>query len=181
MTTRSRNLKALSLAILLASLVLLPSAVLAFQEVDLNATCAEGATEGEECGMEDGHPTTEGTCQSAGADLLVCTAAEATGGSGSGTPAAATTIEPRELDNVLGTSSIPELLARIITIFTGISGSIALLMFVYGGVLWLTSRGNADQVEKGKKAIVWAVIGLAIIFGGYAILRTLFTALGAQL
>ncbi|MEA3248928.1 MAG: TrbC/VirB2 family protein, partial [Patescibacteria group bacterium] len=85
------------------------------------------------------------------------------------------------LPNPLGTGSIPELLARIITIFTAIAGSVALLMFVYGGIMWLSSGGNKERIETGKKAVVYAVIGLAIIFGSYAILRALFTAIGARL
>jgi len=97
------------------------------------------------------------------------------------TPPAATTIAPRELENPLDTDSIPELIGRVITIFTAVAGSIALLMFVYGGVMWLASGGSSDKIEKGKKAIVWAVIGLAVIFGGYAILRAIFIALGARL
>jgi hypothetical protein len=96
-------------------------------------------------------------------------------------PTAATTIAPRELPNPLGTASIPELLARVITIFTGVAGSIALLMFVYGGITWVSSGGSAERIETGKKAMVYAVIGLTIIFGSYAILRALFLALGARL
>jgi hypothetical protein len=29
--------------------------------------------------------------------------------------------------------------------------------------------GNSEKVEKGKNAIVWATIGLALIFGAYAL------------
>jgi len=100
---------------------------------------------------------------------------------GTAAGASATTIAPRELVNPLGTESIPELIGRVITIFTAVAGSIALLMFVYGGVMWLASGGSADKIEKGKKAIIWAVIGLAVIFGGYAVLRLIFITLGARL
>ncbi|NQU83251.1 MAG: hypothetical protein HQ536_00920, partial [Parcubacteria group bacterium] len=68
------------------------------------------------------------------------------------------------LSNPLGTTSIPALLGRIIKALLGIVGSVALLMFVYGGFTWLTSGGNPEQVKKGRDIIVWATIGLAVIF-----------------
>lgn len=79
----------------------------------------------------------------------------------------------------MGDISLQTLSGRFINIMIGISGSVALLMFVYGGFMMLTSAGDSDRVGKGKKAMVWAVIGLVVIFGAYAILSALFTALGA--
>ena len=86
------------------------------------------------------------------------------------------------LENPLkGTAgTIPELIGRFITILTGISGSIALLMFLYGGFLWLTSAGNEEQVTKGKNVFTWSTIGLVVIFMAYAIVSALFKVVGAQ-
>lgn len=49
----------------------------------------------------------------------------------------------------------------------GISGSLALFYFVYGGVRILLSRGNANAVGAGKTILTQAVIGIIIIFGAY--------------
>lgn len=68
-----------------------------------------------------------------------------------------------ELNDFIG------LAVKVATIIWAISGSIALLMFVYGGVLFLISSGNSQIVERAKKTIIGAVIGLAIVFGSYAI------------
>lgn len=51
----------------------------------------------------------------------------------------------------------------------GIIGSVALAVFIYGGVLWLTSGGNETRIKKGKDVILWATLGLVIIFAAYAI------------
>ena len=51
-------------------------------------------------------------------------------------------------------------------------------MFVYGGFLWLVSRGNTELVDKGKKAMIFAIVGLAIIFSSYIIVKLIVTALG---
>jgi len=85
----------------------------------------------------------------------------------------------RGLDNPLAAATIPALIGKVIRMFTGVVGSLALLMFVYGGLLWMTSRGNAEQIDKGKRIFVWSSIGLVIIFSAYLILRVLFQTIGA--
>jgi hypothetical protein len=74
-----------------------------------------------------------------------------------------------KLTNPLGTTSLPKLIGRVISAFLGIVGSIALLMFIYGGFLWMTSHGNEQQITKGKNVLVWAIIGLAVIFLSYTL------------
>lgn len=81
------------------------------------------------------------------------------------------------LRNPLGTSSITVLVGRATRIFMGVAGSFALLMFVYGGFLWVTSGGNLDKVKKGKQVFTYAVIGLVVIYGSYLILSILFRGL----
>jgi len=66
---------------------------------------------------------------------------------------------------------------NISRIILGISGSLALLFFVYGGVMWVLSSGNASMVDKGRKAIVAAVIGIAIIFGSWMIVNFILAVL----
>ena len=67
-------------------------------------------------------------------------------------------------------------LARIIL---GVTGSFALLMFIVGGFYWLTAAGMPDRVEKGKKIITGAVVGIIIIFGAYVGVQFLTGLLGA--
>lgn len=86
------------------------------------------------------------------------------------------------LDNPLtgAPTSIPpqEFIGRIIKAILGIVGSLALVMFVYGGFNWMTAAGNAEKVEKGKQILVWATIGLIVIFTSYALVKFVFTSLG---
>jgi uncharacterized membrane protein YjfL (UPF0719 family) len=51
-------------------------------------------------------------------------------------------------------------------------------MFVYGGFTWLTSGGSAERIKKGKDILVWAVIGLVVIFASYTAVDFVLTALG---
>lgn len=90
-------------------------------------------------------------------------------------------VKPVELTNPLtGKSepiSIPELVGNIIKALLGIVGTLSLLMFMIGGFWWLTSAGNEERIKKGKDTLTWAILGLAITFGGYAILRFVISAL----
>lgn len=57
-------------------------------------------------------------------------------------------------------------------------GFIAVLIVIYGGVLYVTSRGDEEATSKGKKAISYAAIGILIIMGSYAFVNTILTAGG---
>lgn len=84
------------------------------------------------------------------------------------------------LDNPLGQDDVqPEaLIANVINSIFGIVGSLALLMFIYGGLMWMTSAGNQEKVKQGRGVILWASIGLAIIFMSYMLVRFVITAVG---
>ncbi|MFH1744618.1 MAG: pilin [bacterium] len=75
------------------------------------------------------------------------------------------------LRNPLGSTDIPTLIGKVINSLLGIVGSIALLMFIYGGVVWMTASGNSQSVEKGRNIIMWAVIGLIVIFSSYGLVK----------
>ena len=48
--------------------------------------------------------------------------------------------------------------------------SIAFVVVVYGGFLWLTAAGNQEQISKAQKVLSGGVIGLLIIYGANALL-----------
>lgn len=58
-----------------------------------------------------------------------------------------------------------------------LSGSAALVAFVYGGFEWILSAGYPDRVDRGKKAIVGAVVGLVIVFGAYVFINLVISIL----
>lgn len=62
----------------------------------------------------------------------------------------------------------------------GLVGSLALLAFVYGGIVFLISGGSSEKVEKGKQILLGAVIGLAVVFASYTIIQFTMSALGVQ-
>ncbi len=85
--------------------------------------------------------------------------------------------ESKTLPNPLGTTDIKELIARIIKIILGLVGAIAVALFVYGGLVWMTAGGNSDKIRKGKDVLVWAIMGLVVIFTSYIVLNFIFKSL----
>jgi len=75
--------------------------------------------------------------------------------------------------NKQGVTNVKEVVGKAIQVVLGIVGSITLVAFVYGGFQWLTSAGNSDKVRSGSETLLYATIGLFIIFGAYAILNTI--------
>jgi len=67
--------------------------------------------------------------------------------------------------------------AQIINWFLGFIGLIAVVMFIYGGVLYLTAGGNDEQTGKAKKAMLYAVIGIVIVLLAYTIVGALTSGL----
>jgi len=72
---------------------------------------------------------------------------------------------------------IPEIVGRLIKYLLGMVGVLALVMFIYGGITWMTSGGNPEKIKKGRDTLVWAVAGLAFIFFSYALLKFILEAL----
>ncbi len=81
------------------------------------------------------------------------------------------------LTNPLGTTDLTVIIARLIQAILGITGAIALLMFIWGGFQWLISAGSPEKVKKGKETLTWAVIGLAVIVGAYMLVSAVVSAL----
>ena len=61
------------------------------------------------------------------------------------------------------------IIGNVIRAVLGIVGSLALAVFIYGGVTWVISAGNEEKIRKGKDMITWASIGLGVIFASYAL------------
>jgi uncharacterized iron-regulated membrane protein len=58
---------------------------------------------------------------------------------------------------------------NIVNVFLGILGIVTVVLILYGGFLWMTAAGNEQRIEKAKKILEEAIIGLVIIVMAYAI------------
>ncbi len=78
-------------------------------------------------------------------------------------------------------NEIVKILPKVASWILGVSGSLALLAFIVGGVMFLISAGSSERVTKAKQVIFGAVIGLAIVFASYIIIGFIFTAMDVDL
>lgn len=96
-------------------------------------------------------------------------------------PVLAQTIEPG-LNTIapyigLTTTDIRVTIARIIQVALGFLGILAVALILYGGFIWMTSAGEPEKIDKAKKILRDAVIGLIIILLAFAIASFVLNAL----
>ncbi len=77
----------------------------------------------------------------------------------------------------LPNDDIRVIVVRIINVLLGVLGTIFLLLMIYAGWLWMTAGGEAQKVEKAKKIITNAIIGLVIVFMSFAFTKFVFSIL----
>jgi hypothetical protein len=84
--------------------------------------------------------------------------------------------ESRKL-NELPFTSPQDLIGRIIQLLLGFIGSIALLLYVAAGLIWMTARGESDKIEKAKMIMFWTSAGIAAMLASYVVVASLFKLL----
>jgi|GEM_PF-2504932 len=57
--------------------------------------------------------------------------------------------------------------------FIGAISMLAVIAIMFGGIIWLTSRANQNQVERAKKLIKDSLIGLGLALGAYLLLSVI--------
>lgn len=88
-------------------------------------------------------------------------------------------LQPVERGLFLPSGDIRLIIARIINAVLGLLGIIAVVIIIYAGYVIMTAGGNEEKVTQGKRILVNAVIGLAIILSAFAIVQFILTRLGA--
>ncbi len=78
----------------------------------------------------------------------------------------------------MGARDIPELIAAIIRILLMIGGAIAVLFVIIGGYQYLTSGGNEEAAEKGRKTVTNALIGVVVVVLSWVIVNVVVNTVG---
>lgn len=75
------------------------------------------------------------------------------------------TVEGGSFGLAQGTSihDLISIITSIVNVVLGLAGIIAAIAIIYGGFMYITAAADEDNAEKGKKIIMWAIIGLIII------------------
>lgn len=76
----------------------------------------------------------------------------------------------RSLVNPVTFPTITDLLAAILNVVIIISTPIVVMFIIYSGFLYVTARGNAEQIKQAGQALLYGIIGGVIIIGSVAII-----------
>lgn len=67
-------------------------------------------------------------------------------------------------------TSVTNYVFNIISAILGILAVVALVLIIYAGFTILTSAGNEEKISTGRSILLWAFVGLLIIFSSFSIL-----------
>ena len=84
----------------------------------------------------------------------------------------------QKFENPISATSVDELLQDVLYAVQGIVATLAVLMIVIGGVMYITSAGGA-QTELAKKTVTAALIGLALALAAPTFLYEIYDILGS--
>lgn len=77
-----------------------------------------------------------------------------------------------------GQTGLRGIVLTIVNFFLTFLGLLAVIMVIYGGFLYVSSAGNEENVNKAKKILLYAVIGIVVIIVSFALVNTLLGAAG---
>lgn len=78
----------------------------------------------------------------------------------------------------LAGGNIGNTIRNIVVFFVMLAVIFALMYLLYGGVKWITSKGEKTEVEAARNHIIAALIGLIVVFLAVFILSVVLAAFG---
>lgn len=78
-------------------------------------------------------------------------------------------------------NTLTEFISGVIEILLSFAGSLAVLFVIIGGFIYITSAGNEERAEKGKKTLVNAIIGIVVIIMSYVIINVIINLVSSPI
>jgi len=92
-----------------------------------------------------------------------------TGPSGIGDTGEGGVGDPGGLQNPLRFETLDRFFVELLDVLVQVAFPLVVLAVIYTGFLFVTARGDREQLEKAKKAFAWTVVGALIVLGAAAI------------
>lgn len=73
----------------------------------------------------------------------------------------------------VNSTSLGDFVSQLYTYALGISGTLAIIMIIYGGIKYLTSAGNESALGEAKDIITNSIWGILLLAGAYLVLNTI--------
>ncbi len=80
--------------------------------------------------------------------------------------------------NPMNIGAPSDLLSRGINVLIAFMGSIAIVLYIYAGFIWMSASGNSEKVAKAKSILVWTTLGVLAMGGSYMVVRTILERVG---
>jgi len=78
--------------------------------------------------------------------------------------------------NKVGDIKPDKFIGKMISLALSVMGSVALIMFIYGGILYMTAGGNQNTEHKALLTLAWTGIGIVVILSSYLLVQFVFEA-----
>jgi len=106
---------------------------------------------------------------------------ESLAAAGSGYPDIINPALPEPLQAMGGGNFVARLISSLINIFLIVGVVVFIFMFIYGAITWISSGGDKVAVEEARKRVIYAVIGVAILFTTWAIITLIQNFFGINI
>ncbi|MDD5036713.1 MAG: hypothetical protein PHE55_18410 [Methylococcaceae bacterium] len=80
-----------------------------------------------------------------------------------------------EVKALSGAPALSQILLNTLRFLLGITGVIAIIMFVVGALAYLTEAGNENQLDTAKDMVKYAAIGVTVAFAALVIVTQIAT------
>lgn len=71
--------------------------------------------------------------------------------------------------NPIEFNTLSEFLGKLLKVIVEIAFPIIVLMIIVSGFLFVSAQGKPDKLETARKAILWTLIGAALILGAFVL------------
>lgn len=85
-----------------------------------------------------------------------------------------------QINNPLTATTVEDLIDKVVNYLFYLGVAIAPVLILLGAFYFLTSGGNPERVEKGKKIILYTLLGVTILYMSNILLNLIRTVLGFE-
>ena len=76
--------------------------------------------------------------------------------------------------------TLKDIAINVLNFLLSVTGIVAIIGLIVGAIFYLTSYGDEDRMEKGKKILVASIIGIVIAFASLVIVKQVASLIAAQ-
>ncbi len=71
-----------------------------------------------------------------------------------------------------GTLTLTQIAVNVLKFLLGVVGTLAIIMLVVGGAMYVTAAGDERQIDTAKNVVKYSIIGIAVALAAMIIVRT---------